>query len=253
MEIFSNEMGSGEPLVVMHGLFGISDNWVSLGRKYAENFRVLLLDLPNHGRSAHFDSLDYPFFAAKVIHFLESKELSNVRLMGHSLGGKVAMQVACMRPDLVQKLIVADIAPKAYPVHHQTILTALNEVDTSQLQSRSDADAVLMKYRLDEATRQFLLKNLYWKSESRLDWRFNLEAISKHIVEVGAALDPTLRFEKDTLFIRGGARGYIQDEDFSDIRKHFPLAHLKTIEGAGHWLHAQSPVAYYDITMEFLV
>lgn len=252
MSLFVNEMGEGEALVIMHGLFGISDNWVSLGRKYASDFKVYLLDLPNHGRSAHFDSLDTPFMAQKVKDFLQVKGIENAHIMGHSLGGKVAMQLACEYPEFVQKLIVADIGPKSYPIHHQTILLALNSINTEGLKLRSDADEVLLSYGIDDGTRQFLLKNLYWKTPEQLDWRFNIKVITEQIAEVGKSLNPTFIFEKPSLFIRGGASGYVRDEDWTNIRKQFPNAVLDTIENAGHWLHAQNPDDYYTKTMSFL-
>lgn len=252
MEIFSNETGQGFPLIIMHGLFGISDNWVSLGRRYSEDFSVYMIDLPNHGRSMHFDDFDAKFMAEKVREFMIQKNIENAFVMGHSLGGKVAMQLACTYPDMVEKLIVADIGPKAYPIHHQNILLALNEIDTTLLKNRGEADEVLVKHGLDEGTRQFLLKNLFWKTPEQLDWRFNLKVITEKIAQVGKALDSDLHFDKATLFIRGGASGYVRDEDWSDIRKQFPNAVLDTIEGVGHWLHAQNPSEYYTKTMSFL-
>lgn len=252
MELFVNEMGEGFPLIIMHGLFGISDNWVSLGRKYATDFKVYLVDLPNHGRSAHYDEFDTPFMASKINEFMGEKGIEKAYIMGHSLGGKVAMQLACLYPEKVEKLIVADIGPKAYPIHHQTILLALNSIDTSKLKLRSEADEVFVKYGLDEGTRQFLLKNLYWKTPEQLDWRFNLKVITEKISEVGKALPADYKFEKETLFIRGGASGYVRDEDWPAIRRQFPIAVLDTIEGVGHWLHAQNPQEYYTKTMSFL-
>lgn len=252
MALFCNETGSGFPLLIMHGLFGQSDNWVTLGRKYAGHFHVHMLDMPNHGRSPHYDDLSYPFMAEKVLEFMNERGLEQAHLIGHSMGGKIAMQLAVTQPGRVSKLVVADIGPKAYPVHHQTVILALQHIDTAALKNRGEAEETMIAYGLDPGTRQFLLKNLYWKEPERLDWRFNLPVIAAQISEVGKPLAPDAHFNGPALFIRGGKSGYVQDEDMNGIRSHFPQAELQTVEGAGHWVHAEKPLDFYDKTLAFL-
>jgi len=252
MALFCNDTGSGYPLIIMHGLFGQSDNWVTLGRKYAEHFHVYMLDMPNHGRSPHYDNLSYPFMAEKVLEFMDGQGLEQAHIIGHSMGGKIAMQLAVTYPQRVSRLIVADIGPKAYPVHHQTIILALQHIDTASLTGRGEADETLQSYGLDQGTRQFLLKNLYWKEPDRLEWRFNLPVIAEQISEVGKPLAADALYKGPSLFVRGGKSGYIQDADMEGIRRHFPQAELATIEGAGHWIHAEKPVEFYGLTLQFL-
>lgn len=168
------------------------------------------------------------------------------------MGGKTAMQFACVFPERVKKLIVADIGPKAYPQHHQDILKALSLLDFTTLTSRSEADEALGKYIKDNGTRQFLLKNLYWVEKGILGLRVNLEVVTKEIAQVGKALDASLAFNKDALFLKGSKSGYIEDLDMLMITKHFPKAELKTVSDAGHWLHAENPDEFHAFVMNFL-
>jgi esterase len=251
--LYSKIEGEGKPLVILHGFLGMSDNWKTLGTQYAqEGFQVHMLDLRNHGRSFHSDAFDYEIMVQDVFDYCQMNNLDKIDILGHSMGGKVAMLFATTYPEKVLKLLVADIGPKFYPQHHQPILEGLNAVDFSQKPSRSEVEEVLVKYIPDFGTRQFLMKSLYWKEPGQLAFRFNLEIFNKKIDQIGTALLENLTFEKPTLFLRGGNSSYILDGDFDNIKHHFPMAEIVTISDAGHWLHAENPKDFYRETISFL-
>ena len=250
--LFSKIEGSGKPLLILHGFLGMSDNWKSLGTQFAVDFQVHMLDLRNHGRSIHSDDLSYEIMAQDVYEYCQEHNLSSINSIGHSMGGKVAMLLATSHPELVDKLIVADIAPKFYPQHHQDILAGLNAVDFSIQPSRSDVEAIMTKFVPDFGTRQFLMKNLFWKEPGQLAFRFNLAVFNKKMDEIGVALPQSARFLKPTLFIRGGNSKYILDSDFEDIKEHFPNSSIETIPNVGHWLHAENPAEFYQKVTSFL-
>lgn len=240
-------------LLILHGFLGMSDNWKSLAALYTQDgFRVHALDLRNHGRSFHSNAFSYALMAQDVLDYCQENQLTNIALIGHSMGGKVAMLLATSYPNLVSKLIVADIGPKFYPQHHQNILEGLNAVDFSIKPSRSDVETILTNYISDTGTKQFLMKSLYWKESGQLAFRFNLEVFNKKIDEIGVALPENALFENSTLFIRGGNSNYILDSDFALIRSHFPKSILETIPHVGHWLHAENPILFYQISAAFL-
>ncbi len=251
MKLHSTVKGNGPHLIIMHGVFGMSDNWSSLGRKWSEEFTVHLLDMRNHGRSPHSDVFSYEAMADDLLEYLDDHQIEKPYLLGHSMGGKVAMLFAVYHPERVGKMVVADIAPKAYKPHHQDVLEALHGLRLDEIQSRGEAEEKFSK-KLDEGTRQFLLKSLYWKEKDQMAWRFNLKAISASITQVGEALPPNAFFDGPTLFVRGGASNYIQDEDLGEIHNHFPEATLETIAEAGHWLHAQKPKEFFAVVNDFL-
>ena len=250
MKLYSQITGKGKPLIIMHGLFGMSDNWQTLGRKWADQYEVHLLDMRNHGRSPHSDVFSYDAMSDDLLEYMEDHKMDKALVMGHSMGGKVAMLFAVYNPDMVEKLIVADIAPKPYEPHHQKILAALEGLDLENISSRSEAEEQFAIR--DEGTKQFLLKSLYWKEKGKLDWRFNLPVIAREIEQVGEELPPQAIYYGPTLFIRGGNSNYIQDDDMEQIQAHFPEAVLQTIDGAGHWLHAEKPREFFTTVDEFL-
>jgi pimeloyl-ACP methyl ester carboxylesterase len=256
MKLFFRKFGEGTPLVILHGLFGTADNWNTLAKKYGEWFTTYAVDLRNHGQSPHSDEWSYELMAQDVINLLKEENIDSCYLMGHSMGGKVAMLVAGMIPDKIEKLIVCDIAPKYYAPHHTEVLEALNGLDLVNTKTRKDAEAYMESRIKDFGTRQFLLKSLYWKDE-KLAWRFNLTAITHQIEKVGDALEQAggnkINFEGPTLFIRGSKSRYILDEDIDHILEHFPNSRLTTIDGAGHWVHAEKPMEYLEVTKEFLL
>lgn len=240
-------------LLILHGFLGMSDNWKTIGTQFAaDGFQVHLLDLRNHGKSFHSDEFSYEIMAQDVYDYCKANNLEKVTILGHSMGGKTAMLFAVTHSEKVEKLIVADIGPKFYPQHHQTILEGLNAVDFSKKPSRNEVEEILSKYIADFGTRQFLLKSLYWREPGQLAFRFNLTVFNKKIEEIGKPLPENAIFTKPTLFIRGGASNYILDEDFENIKLHFPDSSIKTIPNAGHWLHAENPKLFYEITSSFL-
>ena len=251
--VYSKIEGTGKPLVILHGFLGMSDNWKTLATQYAQaGFNVHLLDLRNHGRSFHSDEFDYDIMVQDVLDYCENHNLEKIALLGHSMGGKVAMLFATTYSEKVEKLIVADIGPKYYPPHHQTILEGLNAVDFSKKPNRNQVEEILTTYIPDFGTRQFLMKNLYWKTTEELAFRFNLEVLTKKVSQIGAALPDNLIFNKPTLFIRGGSSNYILDDDFPLINSHFPNISIKTIPEVGHWLHAEKPKEFLELTLDFL-
>jgi pimeloyl-ACP methyl ester carboxylesterase len=251
--LYSKIEGQGKPLLILHGFMGMSDNWKTLGTQYAhEGFQVHLLDLRNHGRSFHSDIFNYEVMCQDVVDYCRENNLDNIDCIGHSMGGKVAMLLATQIPNLVHKLIVADIGPKFYPQHHQTILEGLNAVDFSLKPSRSEVEVIISQFIPDFGTRQFLLKSLYWVEPGQLAFRFNLAVFNIQIEQIGTALPDNAIFENPTLFIRGGNSSYILDSDIEGIKHHFPLAVINTINNVGHWLHAEKPQEFFECSINFL-
>lgn len=253
IKLHATVLGEGTPFLILHGFLGMSDNWKTLGTKFSENgFEVHLIDLRNHGKSPHTSEMTYDLMAQDIKDYCTTHELKDIVLLGHSMGGKVAMQVACDFPDLLQKLIVVDIAPKYYPPHHEEILNGLEALDNEKITSRGDAEDFLAQFVPDKGTRLFLLKNLYWKTKEKLSLRLNLEVLRNSVENIGTALATDAHFSKPTLFIRGGKSGYIKQEDEALIKSHFSAASIQTIEGAGHWVHAEKMTAFFKVVTQFL-
>ena len=245
--------GQGKPLLILHGFLGMSDNWKTLGMQYANlGFQVHMLDLRNHGRSFHSNEFNYQVMTNDVFEYCVEHNLENVYIIGHSMGGKVAMLFSTTYPEKVDKLIVADIGPKYYSPHHQDILAGLNAVDFSKKPDRTQVDEILKTFIPDFGTRQFLMKSLYWQEPGQLAFRFNLPVFNAQIEQIGTELPSNTIFEKPTLFIRGGNSNYIKDEDFETIVSHFPNAVFETIPNVGHWLHAENPTLFFEKTSVFL-
>lgn len=251
--LYSKIEGSGKPLLILHGFLGMSDNWKTLGVQFAaDGFEVHLLDLRNHGRSFHSEEFSYALMVQDVFEYCQGNNLKSVNILGHSMGGKTAMLFATTYPEMVDKLIVADIGPKFYPQHHQTILAGLNAVDFSKKPSRSEVEEILAQHITDFGTRQFLMKGLYWKEPGQLAFRFNLVVFNRKMDEIGVALAENAVFVKSTLFIRGGNSNYVLDSDMENIKQHFPDSVLETIPNAGHWLHAENPQLFHQMVFSFL-
>lgn len=251
--IHSNITGQGKPLIIIHGFLGMSDNWKTLAAQYAAlGYQVHALDMRNHGKSFHTSEWGYNFMVQDVIDYCNAHQLKNISVIGHSMGGKVAMLLTTTYPELVEKLIVADIGPKYYTPHHQTILAALNAVDFSTKPSRADVESIVSKHISDFGTRQFLLKNLYWVEPGQLGFRFNLKIFTENTSVIGDALPFENHFDKKTLFLRGDKSDYILDADFETIYHHFPNAVIETVSNAGHWLHAENPTEFFQKTITFL-
>src|ERR1041385_6487194 len=254
MNLFFRKSGSGKPLIILHGLFGMSDNWATLAKQWSDYFTVYAVDLRNHGQSPHSDQWKYWIMAEDVLELIEKERLQDVNLLGHSMGGKVGMRLALDSPEAISKLIVSDIAPKKYPVSNQDVVSALLKVNPGKLSSRKEAEDILAANLKDSGTIQFLLKNLYWQEENgnkKLAWRFNLPVIAKNLAEVSAATDSPAPCEVETLFLRGENSSYIRDEDIPEIKKIFPHSTVQTIPDSGHWIHADNPKAMFDAVMRF--
>ena len=251
--LYSKIEGEGKPLLILHGFLGMSDNWKTLGAQFAnEGFEVHLLDLRNHGRSFHADEFNYEVMVQDVLDYCKEHNLENINLLGHSMGGKVAMFLSVSNPNLVDKLIVADIGPKYYRPHHQEIFNGLNAIDFSQKPSRGEVELILKKYISENDTIQFLMKSLYWKEAGQLDFRFNLKAFNVDYHAIGKPLVENDTFDQPTLFIRGGNSSYIREKDFDGIFRHFSKAIIETIPNTGHWLHAENPKLFFELVMQFL-
>jgi pimeloyl-ACP methyl ester carboxylesterase len=245
-------LGKGQPLCILHGFLGMLDNWKTLGTLYADNgFQVHLIDQRNHGKSFHSPDFNYDFLSDDLGAYMDYHNLETTYLIGHSMGGKTAMQFACSHPERVSKLLIADIAPKFYPPHHQTIIDGLNAIKVKDLESRKDADLQLKKYIPDFGTRQFLLKNLYRTKGKSLDFRFNLEVLSQKMEEIGENINSTEHYNGPTLFLRGDRSEYVTQSDMEAIKRHFPKAGLETIDNAGHWLHAENPNQFFEKSIVF--
>jgi esterase len=253
MELYSKIEGEGKPLLILHGFLGMSDNWKTLGVHFSQQgFQVHMLDLRNHGRSPHSNEFTYAAMVSDLNEYCETHQLNEISVLGHSMGGKVAMFFAAQYPQKVKKLIVADIGVKYYQPHHADILAALNAVDFSSKPTRVDVETIMSEFITDFGTRQFLMKSLYWKEPEQLGFRFNLPVFNEQIDSVGEALPEGALFENPVLFIKGGNSKYILEEDISDIVVHFPNANFETIPNVGHWLHTENPKMFYELVMEFL-
>lgn len=254
MELFSRISGpdAAPDVVLLHGLFGASDNLNRLAKSLSETFRVHALDARNHGRSPHSDRMNYAVMAKDVMQYLDRHEIEKVLCVGHSMGGKTAMEMALAYPERIARLIVADIAPVKYPPHHQKIFEAFFAVDTDRVTSRSEVEAVFAEYISDSATRQFLLKSLVRGTNGEFNWRFNIDAIYKnysHIIEAPGAKGP---YTGEALFLAGERSDYILPEHRERILNLFPNARSKRIDGVGHWLHAEKPELFNSLCARFL-
>ena len=249
--LHSKILGSGQPFLILHGFLGMSDNWKTLGNKYAEDFEVHLIDQRNHGRSFHSEEFSYSLMVEDLKNYIDTHNLENCILLGHSMGGKTAMQFALTYPELIQKLIIADIAPKTYPAHHQYILKALSEVDFTIQKSRKEIEAVLSNYIPENGVIQFLMKNIYRKEKTELAYRFNLPVLLNKYDEVVTSFQSINTFDKPTLFLKGSNSSYITPDDIVTIRRNFSDANIDEINNSGHWLHAEQPHEFYQKTINF--
>lgn len=244
--------GEGFPLLILHGYFGASDNWKTLGNQFADDFEVHLIDQRNHGKSFHKDEFSYEVLVADLYSYIQHYQLEKIYLIGHSMGGKTAMLFAVTYPNLVDKLIIVDISPKEYQPHHTEILAGLNSVDFEVHTSRNLVDEQLAKYIPEFGVRQFLMKNVYWREKGQLDFRFNLESLAQNNPEVGKPLPINSTFKKVTLFLKGDKSSYIILKEQMIIDGHFPNNKVIEIANAGHWLHAENPKDFYKEVLKFL-
>ena len=252
MQLNFKRQGNGRPLLILHGLFGSLDNWMTLAKDFAEHYEVFAIDQRNHGKSPHDEVTNYDTMSNDLLQFIEEHEIEEPVLMGHSMGGKTVMNFELNNPGIIHKLIVVDSAPKTYPVHHQTILDGLRSLNFDIIKNRSQADGLLAKYITEPGVRQFLLKSLYWKTNEELALRFNLNSLQENI-EIISGWPELIGANSniDTLFIRGGRSNYIDENDIS-IPTYFSNSNVITIEDAGHWVHAEKPKELFDAVVNFI-
>ncbi len=254
MKLAYREFGQGQPLIILHGLFGQSDNWNTLAKNFSEiGFHVFALDQRNHGLSPHADEWSYEAMADDLKQFIDNHNLQNPILLGHSMGGKTVLFFELKYSGLAKKLIIADIAARAYEPHHSDVLKALHAVDFSKITTRKEAESIMNNYLSDFGTKQFLLKNIYWKDEAntQMAWRFNLQALSNSYDNIGVLI-PYFTSFTDTLIINGEKSNYINEQDKLDFKNRFTNVQFKTILNAGHWIHAEKPKEFFEIVVEFL-
>lgn len=245
--------GSGEEtLIILHGLFGSLDNWQSIAQIFATDFTVYIVDQRNHGKSPHYNEHNYSLMAADLDEFMQSQNIEKSHILGHSMGGKTAMQFAVDFPYKIDKLVVADIAPKYYAPHHQLIIEALTAVDFAKQKNRKEVGTELSKYIKDPGVLQFLLKNLTWKTREEMGWKFNLRILKSQINNIGEALNGHVYFTNPVLFLKGEKSNYILDDDMDLIEECFPMSNLVQISNAGHWLHAENQKDFSFEVLTFL-
>jgi esterase len=252
MNLHFEAVGKGPPLIILHGLLGSADNWRSVSQRLGAHYKVFALDLRNHGRSPHSDIFDYDVMTADLREFMEQQALRRTMLLGHSMGGKVAMQFAIEYSEQVDKLVIVDIAPKAYELSQRYVLEALRSLDLTRCKSFTDVDTALAAEVSDESLRQFLLKTLARDERGRLRWKIHLEAIYRNYDKLARGVAPERTFDKPTLFIRGGRSNYIKDDDTRLIQQIFPQAEIATLPGAGHWVHVEAPEEFFQTVLNFL-
>jgi esterase len=250
MKLFYRESGEGDPLIILHGLFGSSDNWFSHAKTFAQYFKVYLVDQRNHGQSPHSSDFNYKTLTVDLEDFLNEHSITQPIIIGHSMGGKAAMNFAVKNPDKLKSLIVVDIVPKSYPVHHDHILEGLKSIDLKSIQNRVEADKQLAQQVEEPGVRQFLLKNLS-RSENGFEWKINLSGIEENIEVIGEGMQYPGSFNGPTLFVKGARSNYYKPGDEDAIRKIFPRVEFQTLD-TGHWVQAEKPKEFADAVLKFL-
>lgn len=252
IELNYKEFGQGDPIIILHGLFGMLDNWQTIAKKLSEDYWVFIIDQRNHGKSPHLDGLSYSLMAEDLQKFMEQQWIPKAHIIGHSMGGKTAMQFAFDYPDMVDKLVVVDIAPSANAPGHQLIFDALFSVDLQKLENRGTADDTLAVKIEEFGVRQFLLKNLTRNKEGGYRWKMNLATIFKNYENILAAVTTDQSYDGASLFIKGGASAYIQQREIEVINQLFTDVTIETVEEAGHWVHADAPDILLEKVKNFL-
>ena len=252
VKLHHKSFGQGPPLVILHGLFGSLDNWQTVAKKLGQHRSVYLVDLRNHGRSPHDFELSYPLMAEDVAMFMEDQWLFQADVAGHSMGGKVAMQIAVDYPQLLKKLIILDITPHQIRARHEHIFEAMLDIDTASLTDRREAETQLRTFIHEEDVVQFLLKNLKRNKSGGYRWKMNLPALHRHYDNINAAVYIGETVEIPTLFVRGAQSDYVTDQDWNEIKKLFVNSYLETVSDSGHWIHADQPGFLMQRMMAFL-
>jgi pimeloyl-ACP methyl ester carboxylesterase len=252
MLLHYKEIGEGKPLVILHGLFGTSDNWQTHAKKLGEYFRVILVDQRNHGHSPWSEDFTYEHLADDLERLIQHLGIDQFTLIGHSMGGKTAMYYSQKYPNRLEKMVIVDIGIKRYPMHHNEIIKGIKSIDLFTIESRSAAEQAMLPFVNSYGVRQFLLKNLYWVEKGKLAWRMNVDVLEREMEEILAPI-PTIEVWTPTLFLRGTMSNYILDEDWDAIEEIFPDATLETIENAGHWVHSEQPEEFIEKVLGFII
>lgn len=251
--IYSKIEGSGKHFLIIHGFLGMSDNWKTLGTQFANlGYEMHLLDMRNHGRSFHSNEFNYEVMVQDVLEYCKANNLEHFILLGHSMGGKIAMNFACKYPEMIDRLIIADISPRKYEPHHQDVMQALNAVNFDLVKSRKEIEDEMGKFIHDFGTLQFLMKNVHRVTTEKFGYRFNLEVFNEDEDTIGEPLSKESQFSGKTLFLKGEKSKYIQESDTDDILFHFPNSKIEIVSNSGHWLHAENPVMFFDLVKAFI-
>lgn len=250
MQLHYQRMGEGEPLILIHGLFGSSNNWGNIAKHFSKTHQVISVDLRNHGQSPHHPSQSYQEMADDLLALFNELHLDGAHIIGHSLGGKVAMQFAVQYPARVNHLVVVDMAMRAYADEHTHLIDAMLALDLPSLNTRSAADSVLSSTIKSPMVRQFLLMNIV-KIDGQLQWRINLPALKANYPALQQAVGEHALYEKACLFIRGEHSDYVRDTDIAHIKNHFTQAQFTSLPTA-HWVHAEQPQVFIEVVSQFL-
>lgn len=251
MKLFFRELGKGQPFIILHGLMGSSDNWLTQAKMLSDQYHMYMIDQRNHGLSPQSEEFDYRVLANDLKEFIREHKLERPIVLGHSMGGKAAMNFAISNPAMLDRLIVVDIAPKAYPVHHDSIVEGLKAIPINSLQTRNEADKILSAYIPEADVRQFLLKNLLRKPEGGFTWKINLPVIDKSLEQISEDIQFPGAYQGQTLFVRGANSHYVKDEDRQRIKNLFPNSTLVTMD-TGHWVQAEKPQEFVEVVKNFL-
>lgn len=245
-------LGEGKPLVILHGVFGSGENWLTVSKQFAPHYQVFLVDQRNHGRSPQTDDFSYDLMVSDLLDFVNQQGFEKFDLIGHSMGGKVAMKFAAKYSDRLHHLVVVDIAPRFYKPHHQEIIAGLKAVDLQNSNSRNEADAAMAPFIPEMDVRQFLLKNLFRDETGKFAWRINLPVLEKAVETIGEPLDQLAKIQVPTLFLKGEKSRYISELDIEQIAIQFPNCEVITIANSGHWIQAEQPDAFVKAVLPFI-
>lgn len=251
MTLYFQQQGEGKPILILHGLFGSSDNWRNIATSLSDIGCIYTVDLPNHGQSPHTSQIDYDSMAKAIAQWMQDQQIHSANIIGHSIGGKIAMTIARDYPELVDRMIIVDMAPRQYDNHHQAIFDALLALDLATLQNRREADHHLSSTITEKAIRQFLLMNLVMKKDA-LHWRVNLSGLNTHYENLMRKITIQQPENKPVLFMRGGLSDYINEGDLKLIKQNYPNSTVELIPAVGHWIHAENPKAFLSIARSFL-
>jgi pimeloyl-ACP methyl ester carboxylesterase len=252
MELNYKTIGEGPPLLILHGLFGALDNWITLGRSFGENYQTFLLDQRNHGKSPHTTTHGYPEMAEDLIGFMDQQDIAQAILIGHSMGGKTIMEAALRYPDRVSGLVIADMAPVQYESHHDSVFRALEAIDFTEIENRVQAERIMQLHLQEPGVIQFLLKNIDRSGDGKYSWKMNLPVLKREYDRILEEIPGGRKYIGPTLALRGGKSPYVQEHHLPYFRELFPELELETISDAGHWVHAEAPGLFYEIVLNFL-